>query len=109
MHMNGHPETLVAAHPGNKTATKYGVHSSRFIEPRAAEIALQLTRSFEFSIAQLIAVEQVARLMAILEALDRDLDERGLVDRGGKFHSIQTGPQSSRRLAHRDELRNDLE
>lgn len=81
---NGNPGTLVPSHPSNTNAAKYGVHSRRLIEPRAAEIVAEFTRSFEFSIAQRISVEQVARCMAILEALDRDLDERGLVDKGGE-------------------------
>jgi hypothetical protein len=89
-HMNkkGHPDTLVPAQPGNKNALKYGVYSPRVIEPRAAEIAAELTRSFQFSIAQRIAVGQVARCIAILEALDRDLDERGLADKHGEPRSL---------------------
>lgn len=63
---------------------KYGVHSPRFIEPRAAELVAHLTDSFEFSVAQRVAVEQLARRIAILDALDRDLDERGLVDKRGE-------------------------
>ena len=83
MNNNGNPGTLVAAHPGNTNAAKYGVHSPRLIEPRAAEIVAHLNDSFEFSLAQQVAVEQVGRCIAILEA-DRDLDERGLVDKRGE-------------------------
>jgi hypothetical protein len=88
MNKHGNPGSLVASHPGNTNAVKYGVYSSRFIESRAAEIAAGFTESFEFSIAQRIAVEQVARSMAILEAIDRDLDERGLVDERGEARSL---------------------
>jgi hypothetical protein len=84
MNKKGNPGTLVAAHRGNTNAAKYGVHSLRLIEPRAAEIAEELTSSFEFTIVQRVAVEQVARFVAILEAIDRDLDERGLVDKRGE-------------------------
>ena len=45
---NGNPGTLVAAHAGNANAVKYGVHSERAIQPRAAEIAAEFTRSFDF-------------------------------------------------------------
>src|SRR6266516_1952118 len=90
MNTHGNPRTctLVASHPGNTNAIKNGVYSSRSIEPRAAEIAGSLTESFEFSVVQHIAVEQAARSMAILEAIDRDLDERGLVDKRGEARSL---------------------
>jgi hypothetical protein len=100
MNINGNTETLVAAHPGNTSAVKYGVHSPRVIQPRADEIAAHLIESFEFSIAQRIAVEQVARCIAILEALDRDLDERGLVDRRGQPRYL---------LNHRSRISRQLE
>src|SRR5687767_5623214 len=88
MNENGNPSTLVPSHPGNTNAAKYGVYSPRLIEQRAAEIATELTRSFEFSIVQRIAVEQVARCTAILEAIDRDFDERGVVDKRGEARSL---------------------
>jgi hypothetical protein len=53
------------------------------IEARAAEIAAQFTQSCEFSPFELVAVHEAARCVAILEAIDRDLDQRGLVDRQG--------------------------
>jgi hypothetical protein len=84
MNKGGHPETLVAAQPGNANALKHGVHSPRLIQARAAEIATELTRSWDFSPTQRLAVHEAARCMAILEAIDRDLDDRGLVDKGGK-------------------------
>jgi hypothetical protein len=84
MNKDGNPETLVAAHPGNANAVRHGVHSPRLIQARAAEIVSELTQSFEFSPPQRLAVHEAARCMAILEAIDRDLDERGLVDKGGK-------------------------
>lgn len=89
-HMNkrGNPGTLVAAQPGNTNAVKHGVYSPRLIESRAAEIVDRLTRSFDFTVAQLVAVEEVGRCMAILEAVDRELDERGLVDKRGQAHSL---------------------
>ncbi len=84
MNKNGNPGSLVASHPGNTNAVRYGVHSERTLQRRAAEIAAEFTKSFDFSIAQRVAVEQVARCMAILEALDRDLDERGLTGKRGE-------------------------
>jgi hypothetical protein len=83
MNKRGNPESLVAAHPGNGNAVKHGVHSSRLIQARAAEIATELTQSFAFSPAERLAVQEAARCIAILEAIDRDFDERGLVDDEG--------------------------
>lgn len=83
MNKGGNPESLVASHPGNQNAVKHGVHSSRLIQARASEIASELTQSFEFSPAERLAVQEAARCIAILEAIDRDFDERGLVDDKG--------------------------
>lgn len=84
MNKQGHSKSLVASHPGNLNALKEGVHSSRLIQARAAEIAGELTQSFQFSPAELLAVYETARCFAILEAIDRELDQRGLVDRKGE-------------------------
>jgi hypothetical protein len=83
MNKRGNPESLVASHPGNLNAVKQGIHSSRVIQARAAEIARELTQSFDFSAAERLAVQEAARCIAILEAIDRDYDERGLVDDEG--------------------------
>jgi hypothetical protein len=83
MNRRGNPKSLVASHPGNLNAAKQGVHSPRLIQERAAEIASELTQSFEFSPAERLAAHEAARCIAILEAIDRDLDQRGLVDKDG--------------------------
>src|SRR5712692_4526037 len=84
MNKRGNPENLVASHPGNSNVVRNGVHSPRLIQARADEIEAELTQSSEFSATERLAVHEVARCMAILEAIDRDLDERGLVEKGGK-------------------------
>jgi hypothetical protein len=84
MNERGNPQSLVPSHPGNLNAAKQGVHSPRLIQARAAEIASELTESFAFSPAERLAVHEASRCIAILEAIDRDLDQRGLVDREGK-------------------------
>ena len=81
MNKRGNPETLVSAQPGNMNAVRQGAHSPRLIQARAAEIAAELTQSFAFSPTQRLAVHEATRCMAILEAIDRDLDERGLEDK----------------------------
>src|SRR6266567_6548994 len=84
MNKRGNPGTLVPTHPRNLNAVKQGVHSPRLIQARAAEIAGELMQSFEFSPQERLAVHEAARCIAILEAIDRDLDERGLVDKAGE-------------------------
>ncbi len=96
MNRRGNPETLVAAQPGNLNAVKRGVHSPRLIQACAAELEGELTRSFEFSPTQRLAVHEVARCMAILEAIDRDLDERELEDETGKPRYCSTTAGASR-------------
>jgi hypothetical protein len=99
MNKHGHPDTLVAAHPENTNAVKYGAHSQRLIAPRASEIVAQLTESFEFSLVELIAVQEVARCIAIIEAIDRDLTERGVVDkRGNPRYLLNHRSRTSRQL-----------
>ena len=85
---NGNPGTLVSAYPGNTNAARHGAYSPRLIEPRASEIEEELIRGFEFTATQRVAVHEVAHCMAILDAIDHDLDERGLVDRSGESRSI---------------------
>jgi hypothetical protein len=101
MNKRGNPESLVAPHPGNLNAVKLGVHSPRLIQQRAAEIAAELTQSFEFSAAERLAVHEAARCIAVLEAIDRDLDERGLVDKDGQpRYLLNHRSRTSRQLEH---------
>lgn len=101
MNKRGNPKTLVASHPGNQNAVKHGVHSPRLIEKRAAEIANQLTQSFDFSPAERLAAHEAARCIAILEAIDRDLDQRGLVDNEGEpRYLLNHRSRTSRHLEH---------
>src|SRR6266516_1225633 len=61
MNTRGNPKRLVAAQPRNLNALKQRVHSPRLIQARAAEIASELTRSFEFSPAERLAAHEAAR------------------------------------------------
>lgn len=88
MNKNGHPSTLVSSHPGNTNAMKHGVYSERRIQPRAAEIFAEFVQAFEFSVAQRLAVWEVARSTALIEAIDHELDERGLTNKRGEAHSL---------------------
>lgn len=55
MNKRGNPKSLVPSHPGNLNAAKEGVHSPRLIQARAAEIAGELTQSFQFSPAEMLS------------------------------------------------------
>lgn len=99
MNKRGNPQSLVASHPGNLNAAKQGVHSPRLIQERAAEISSELIASFEFSPAERLAVLEAARCIAILEAIDRDLDQRGLVDaEGNPRYLLNHRSRTSRQL-----------
>jgi hypothetical protein len=80
----GHKPTLKPAHPGNTNAVKSGVHSERLIASRAAEIEGSLTANYALTAVQLVWVREIARLMAVAEAIDSDFEERGILRRGGK-------------------------
>ncbi len=88
MNKHGTPSNLIPAHPGNKNAVRHGVHSPRLIEERATEIEAELLQAYEFSPVERLALREVARCMAILAAIDRDLDERGLLDKRGRPHYL---------------------
>jgi hypothetical protein len=78
MNQRGHPQSLIAAHPGNLNAVKQGVHSPRLIQARAAEIAAELAQRFAFSPTEQLAAHEAARCIAILEAIDRESYEQRL-------------------------------
>ena len=83
MNKHGTPTNLVRSHPGNTNAARHGIHSPRLIQSKASEIEVQLSQSFDFTPVERLALHEVARCMAILEAIDRDLDERGIVNKRG--------------------------
>lgn len=101
MNKNGNPGTLVASHPGNTNAVKHGVYSERQIQSRAAQIVTELIESFDFSVAQRLAVGEVARSTAILEAIDRELDDAGLTNKRGEAHSLLNHRARISRQMHR--------
>jgi hypothetical protein len=88
MNKNGNPGSLVAAQAGNTNAAKYGAYSPRLAAPRAAEIVAEFTQRFEFSANEQIALGEFARSAAILERIDLDLMERGIVDKRGEARSL---------------------
>jgi hypothetical protein len=71
-------------HPGNLNAAKQGVHSPTPDPGASSGGRERAPQSFTFSPAERLAAHEAARCIAILEAIDRDLDQRGLVDTEGK-------------------------
>jgi hypothetical protein len=93
MNKRGNPKSLVASQPGNLNAVKQGVHSPRLIRARAAEIASELTESFEFSPAERLAVHEAARCIAILEATAISISVDSSTGRGSPGISSPTVPE----------------
>ncbi len=101
MNKRGTPKNLVASHPGNMNAARHGVHSPRLIQASASEIEAEFAESFEFSPTQRFALREVAKCIAILDAIDRDLDERGIVDKAGEpRYLLDHRYRHSRQLDH---------
>lgn len=84
MNKKGNPKTLRASQIGNLNALTSGVYSQRARSDREHEIKCALLAApFAVPLDELAAME-VARLISIIEAADRDLDERGLTDHLGE-------------------------
>jgi hypothetical protein len=99
MNKKGNPENLIAAQPGNLNAVKSGAHSPRLIQARAHEIVEELSRVAELDAAGRIVLGVVARLTAVIEAIDRDLDAGGVTDKKGEERYLLRRRESvSRRL-----------
>lgn len=88
MNPRGTPENLVPAQPGNANASRAGVYSARLLAPRARKVADALMDSPQAVPLDQIAAEEIGSLVALLEAIDADLADRGLTDRDGKARSL---------------------
>ena len=101
MNKGGTPANLVASHPGNANAVRYGTHSERVIHTRAAEIEEELFGSSELSLKDRIASSELARLIALRDQIDLDLIERGLLDKKGQpRYIVGMRARVSRELRH---------
>jgi hypothetical protein len=80
---NGNTNTLYPVHPGNTNAVKSGAfsRSGRILAPRAAEIADALMEAPHVVELDRIAAEEIGQLVALVEAIDLDIAERGLRSR----------------------------
>src|ERR1700752_165434 len=97
---SGYPETLRAPQPGNTCALKHGIFSrtGRILHPRAKEIAETVTGAPFVTDIDEIGIQEIASLLATLEAIDAEL-ATGLVRRGrDKIKLLQMRSAFSRRL-----------
>jgi hypothetical protein len=80
---NGNTETLYPAHPGNTNAVKSGAFSrtGRVLAPRAVEIADALMEAPHTVELDRVAAEEIGQMVALVEAIDLDIAERGLRSR----------------------------
>ena len=88
MNHKGHPETLVPAHPGNRNAVKSGVHSPRVLAERAETYLDALRAALQPPPELEIILHEGARLAALIDLLDRALEDVGLIGRGGQPHYL---------------------
>jgi hypothetical protein len=97
---DGHPATLVAAHPENTNAVKSGVYSrtGRVLSPRAAEIADTIMSCALIREPDEFAAAEVGRLVALIEAMDEEIAKNGLTRRGDVRSIVKLRLQASRRL-----------
>jgi hypothetical protein len=103
MNVDGTPENLIAAQPGNANATRHGIYSqgARILSPRAREIAEHVIRAAPIlGPADVFGAEEIGSLIATIEAIDIELQAGGLVRRGAdRVALLKLRIQASRRLA----------
>jgi hypothetical protein len=88
--MAGHPSTLIASHPGNRSAAKSGAFS-RTGAPnaeRAQVVASAILEAPHTDALDWIAAREIGALVALIEAIDRDLAKRGGMDGRGNPRKI---------------------
>ncbi len=88
MNSEGHHESLIPAQPGNGNALRHGAYSPRTLTPRAQEIAAGLMAAAHTVPLDQIAAEEIAALIAIVESVDADLAQRGLLNRSGQPRTL---------------------
>ena len=95
----GNPSTLVASHPGNKNSLRHGVYSPRALSDEALRYAEAVRESGHTCPLDDIAAQEIGSLLALIEAIDADLAQRGVSDkRGGTRHMVEMRVRASGRL-----------
>jgi hypothetical protein len=99
---NGHPQTLVPSHPGNRNAQRSGVFSRRSLaeDPAVRELAAEIMAQPHVADLDEIGAVEIARLMVLIDRIDADLAERGITrGKAGEARTLlDLRLRSSRRL-----------
>lgn len=102
MNPEGHSRTLVASHPGNQNATRRGIYSrtGAALEPRVQELTEAIMAEPHTTEIDRLGATELAKLIALLEAIDAELAERGLTRKSGEPRGlVDLRLRASRRLA----------
>jgi hypothetical protein len=96
----GHPATLVASHPGNQSPTKSNAFSraARPHPERTAEVVAEIMAAPHVAALDVYAANEIAALIALLEAIDRDLVAHGTLRNGGPRKVVELRLRASARL-----------
>jgi hypothetical protein len=100
----GHPQTLVAAHPGNRNAVKSGVFSPATLAPRIQELEIAISERRPEEVAVDFLERELAALGALAEAMDESFASSGVIGRMGEPRTLV-----NLRLRLNDRLRKTLD
>jgi hypothetical protein len=83
--VNGHPQTLVAAHLGNKNAEQHGLYAQhgRELEPLAQAVADWLMAAPHVSEYDALAAIEIGKLAVLIDRVDTALAD-GKVEKAGQ-------------------------
>jgi hypothetical protein len=98
MNPNGYPATLTPAGEGNTLAAPHGLWSDRVLAPRIEAYRERLLALPHVADVDEAAVDECARLLARIEALDADIDERGHFGKRGARSLLEHRARLSREL-----------
>jgi hypothetical protein len=89
----------VPSHPGNTNSLRHGVYSRRALSDRALDHAAAIRESAHTCSLDDIAAQEIGSLLALIEAIDADIAERGVSDkRGDTRHMVEMRVRASGRL-----------
>jgi hypothetical protein len=89
MNENGHPPTLVAAHPGNTARLLHGAYATRnHPTERGQAVAAWLAALPHVTDADQLAAQEVGALVSILERIDAALGDGRVENRKGEARAL---------------------
>ena len=91
---------LIASHPENRNAGTHGVWSERMREPRVRELTEAILSAPWADALDEVGAGEIAKVIALVEALDAAIAERGVIgSRGDVRHLVEIRLSASRTLA----------